>query len=468
MPVFNGARYLHHALQSLLAQDYPNLEILISDNGSTDQTEAICREFVAEAGNVRYLKQVENIGAKKNFELLVAEARGKYFAWCAHDDVRKPRFVSACVEALECCPSAVLCNGIVSFLDEHGKIREDWGDLNFGTLGMEKSERMLRLVDHTDWVDMMGLIRLDALRIALPLDSAWGQDVTLSMKLLGMGDFLKIPEVLFEYRVRSKPRSVEETMKAVTGSAIHPHPYLDMLESLLRVALDAHPSKQEKEKYFKDYLRTVIGTERQGPHPSWLEAIAPECITYGRQELAPFLIARHLLPSLSKDLTIESYLDADVQAILLGCPNETKSLALIPDIANALKQKYPNARLLLLGSGNALAQVLHIGEEKRFRLPSQWKRDAIYRLKQELGREKVDLAIHPGESRNEVALDICLTGSRAFRTIGFRARPPNFLRALVGMALRRYRIGNMNEAFTHILAPCSVGRRVSAIMEALK
>lgn len=467
MPVFNGERYLPHALQSLLAQDYPNLDILISDNGSTDRTEALCREFVAADRRVRYVKQVENIGAKRNFEFLVTEAQGDYFAWCAHDDVRKPRFVRACVEALERCPSAVLCNGEVAFLDEQGVIREDWGDLNFGTLGMKISERMLRLVDHTDWVDMMGLIRLDALRQVLPFESVWGQDVVLSMKLLGIGDFLKIPEVLFEYRVRSKPRSVEETMEAVTGCGMQPHPYLDMLESLLRAALDALPSKHQKETFFRDFLRTVVGTERQGPHPSWLEAIAKECSPNAWPELAPFFIVRRLLPTLSKDLSVESYLNASVQVVLLGCPNELKSLALIPGIADALKEKYPNARFLVLGSRKALAQVPQLVEGMRFQLPSQWEREAIRCLKQELARNKVDLAIHPGETRNEVALDICLTGSGAFRTVGFNASRPNFPRALIGKALKRYRINDMNKAFTHLLPLCSVDGRVGAIIKAL-
>lgn len=467
-PVYNGERYLAHALQSALAQDYPNLEILISDNGSTDRTEAISREFAAADKRIRYMRQEENIGAKKNFELLVAEASGTYFAWCAHDDVRRPRFVSACVEALDRHPSAVLCNGMVKFIDEEGGTREEWIDFNFETLGMTQSKRMLRLIDHTHWVEIYGLIKLDALKQALPLESVWGFDVVFCMRLLAIGDFLKVPEVLFEYRVRSKPQDVEKTMEEVTGNGSKlVHPFFDMLESMLRVALESLTSQHEKETYFRDYLRTLVGTESQGHYPSWLELIATTCTPEIRQELAPFFLVSGLLPLLNSNMSIETFLDGEVRTMILGCPSDSDSLKPIPEIAAALRERYPKARLLLIGSPHALTKVLPLGEAKRFRLASQWTREAIRSLTEELVREGVDLAIHPGVTRKEVALDICLTSSGAFRTIGFKSRFSNFTRAFVGKLLKRYRIKNMNDAFTHLLPPCSAADRGKAVLEAL-
>lgn len=50
-------------------------------------------------------------------------------------------------------------------------------------------------------------------------------------------------------------------------------------------------------------------------------------------------------------------------------------------------------------------------EEKQFHAPNHWRREAIRSLTKELVREKVDPAIHPGENRKEVALDVCFTGS---------------------------------------------------------
>ena len=467
-PVYNGERYLARALQSALAQDYPNLEILISDNGSTDRTEAISREFAAADKRIRYIRQEENIGAKNNFELLVAEASGSYFAWCAHDDVRRPRFVRACVEVLERHPSAVLCNGMVKFLDEEGGAREEWIDFNFQTLAMTQSERMLRLVDHTHWVEIYGLIKIDALRQALPLESVWGFDVVFCMRLLSIGDFLKVPEVLFDYRVRSKPKDVEKTMEEVTGtSTTFAHPFLDMLDSMLRVAFEVMASQHERDSFFRDYLRTLVKTESQGHYPSWLELMASTCTPEIRQELAPLFLATHLLPRLNRNLSIEAFLDGEVRTILLGCPSDSDSLMTVPEMAAALRDRYPTARLLLIGSPHALAKVFPLGETKRFQLASHWSREASHSLIKKLVREEVDLAIHPGVTRKDVSLDICLTHCGAFRTVGFKSRFPNLTRAFVGKLLKRYRLNDMNKAFTHPLDPCSAAGRSKAVLEAL-
>ena len=56
LPVFNGEKSLSQALETLLNQDYRNLEIIISDNGSTDRTPAICEEFLQKDARVKYYR----------------------------------------------------------------------------------------------------------------------------------------------------------------------------------------------------------------------------------------------------------------------------------------------------------------------------------------------------------------------------------------------------------------------------
>src|SRR5688572_12366625 len=67
VPVYNGEQCLSEALESVLAQDYPNLEVIICDNASEDGTEAICRTIASEDGRVRYLRNRTNIGLLANF-----------------------------------------------------------------------------------------------------------------------------------------------------------------------------------------------------------------------------------------------------------------------------------------------------------------------------------------------------------------------------------------------------------------
>ncbi|MCH9054911.1 glycosyltransferase [Synechococcus sp. PCC 6716] len=87
MPVYNGARYIREALDSLLAQTFTEFELIISDNASIDNTEAICREYAAKDHRVRYIRQSQNLGASANFKFVLDKALGEYFMWAAADDI---------------------------------------------------------------------------------------------------------------------------------------------------------------------------------------------------------------------------------------------------------------------------------------------------------------------------------------------------------------------------------------------
>ena len=77
LPVFNGAHHLPQTLEALGKQTLTDYQLLISDNASTDGTEAICRAAAATDPRVSYQRNEENLGAARNFELLVERARGR-------------------------------------------------------------------------------------------------------------------------------------------------------------------------------------------------------------------------------------------------------------------------------------------------------------------------------------------------------------------------------------------------------
>lgn len=106
MPVYNGESFIRDALDSLLNQTYTNFQIVISDNGSTDQTEQICSEYVQRDSRIRYVRQPENKGAYHNFRFLLEDATEEYFMWAAADDRWLPQFLEKCLEALENDPSS--------------------------------------------------------------------------------------------------------------------------------------------------------------------------------------------------------------------------------------------------------------------------------------------------------------------------------------------------------------------------
>jgi hypothetical protein len=106
MPVYNDERNVGHAIDSLLAQSHADLELLISDNASSDATPQLCREYVRRDPRVRYLRHATNRGQVENFAFALAEARGEYFMWASSDDVWHPEFIATLLGALRTNPNS--------------------------------------------------------------------------------------------------------------------------------------------------------------------------------------------------------------------------------------------------------------------------------------------------------------------------------------------------------------------------
>jgi len=99
IPTYNRARgYLREALSSALAQTYERVEVVVADNCSEDDTEAVVREVGGD--RVRYHRHERNVGAQGNFNSLLALAGGDYFLLLHDDDAVDPDMVAACVAAM--------------------------------------------------------------------------------------------------------------------------------------------------------------------------------------------------------------------------------------------------------------------------------------------------------------------------------------------------------------------------------
>lgn len=109
VPTFNRPASLRRVLGELAAQDYDNMEVLVSDNGSDgNETRDVAMEFVERDKRFRYFRQPENRGSTANFQYLVENTSGEFFAWAADDDSREPAFVSALAARLIENPGAVI------------------------------------------------------------------------------------------------------------------------------------------------------------------------------------------------------------------------------------------------------------------------------------------------------------------------------------------------------------------------
>ena len=109
VPTYNrAATFLRETIDSILKQTYKNLEIIISDNASTDDTEKVCREYAARDKRVKYLRQKNNIGPTANSNALHKGVRGDYFLQVCDDDILAPTFVEKCAGRLLTHPEAAV------------------------------------------------------------------------------------------------------------------------------------------------------------------------------------------------------------------------------------------------------------------------------------------------------------------------------------------------------------------------
>jgi glycosyltransferase involved in cell wall biosynthesis len=197
MPVYNGENYITEALDSLLAQTYSNVELIISDNASTDSTETICSKYVAADRRIRYYRNEQNLGAAANYNRVVELAQGKYFKWAAHDDIHGPTLVQRCVEVLEQDESIVLCHTKTTIIDEHGRPYLNYL-VTLDTMSDQPHLRLRELICREHWCyPIFGVFRLNVLKKTALIASYSDSDRVLLAELGIRGRIYEIPEVMF-------------------------------------------------------------------------------------------------------------------------------------------------------------------------------------------------------------------------------------------------------------------------------
>ncbi len=117
MCTYNGERFLREQMDSLVAQDYPNLEILVSDDCSTDTTLAILKEYEQRHENISVTQSEGNLGLVKNFQGIIARCSGDYIALCDQDDIWFPNKISTLVAEIG---AAALIYTPTEMIDENG------------------------------------------------------------------------------------------------------------------------------------------------------------------------------------------------------------------------------------------------------------------------------------------------------------------------------------------------------------
>ena len=100
LPTYNGATFIREQIDSLLAQTYPLKEIIIQDDGSTDDTVSICEDYAQRCPIVRFSVNEHNLGYNQNFKSMAMKATGDFVAFCDQDDVWFPEKIERQVAAI--------------------------------------------------------------------------------------------------------------------------------------------------------------------------------------------------------------------------------------------------------------------------------------------------------------------------------------------------------------------------------
>lgn len=208
MPVYNGERFIKQAIDSLLAQDFQDFELIISDNASKDKTGEICKQYAEKDDRIRYCRNDVNIGMGANFKKVLDIATAPYFMCVAHDDIWEPSYISKLIRIMESDKSIVLAFSDFDNIDENGKQTRTYPKI----LKLSSSEtifkRLLQFIMFEESEGkanlVCGIMRLNTLKEIGSFNKIlgeWAADMLLVFSMLFKGNFYIIDELLFHKRI---------------------------------------------------------------------------------------------------------------------------------------------------------------------------------------------------------------------------------------------------------------------------
>lgn len=188
MPVRNGAAQIERAIASALGQSFRDFELLVSENGSTDDTAAVVERAIAGDPRARLIRQTEPLDVMRNFGAALAEARGNYVVFLAHDDWWEGEFLAPLMALADADPTLELLAPRACRVDPDGRreLRPAF-PRDLGT-GLGRTLKLLRLGE-ADW--FYGIYRRTVLQRTFALiadyDLVWGWDHIVQLPCLLSG-----------------------------------------------------------------------------------------------------------------------------------------------------------------------------------------------------------------------------------------------------------------------------------------
>lgn len=200
MTVFNGQRYLTETIESILAQDMPDFEFVIVDDGSTDASGAILKRFAA--GDRRIVLHTQaNAGLVAALNTGLNLCRGRYVAITDHDDISTPGRLRRQCRHLDDHPHVVCVGGYAAMIDGKGRFLTV---IELPTQDREIQQQNLQ--GHCSIYHSTAMYRREAVVSLGGYDAAYSyaQDLDLWLRLGEVGQLHNLPQRLGSYRLHNQ------------------------------------------------------------------------------------------------------------------------------------------------------------------------------------------------------------------------------------------------------------------------
>jgi glycosyltransferase domain-containing protein len=215
IPTFNRAHYLPKAIEAALAQTHRNLEILISDNASTDKTPEICAHYAQNDPRIRYVRQPSNIGPTENFRFVLENASGEYFIWLGDDDWIDENYIEVCAETLLENPDVSIAVGVPWYYE--GEVFRYTGTI----INLPQASPVDRVKGYFSRVRhnsvLCGVMRTRQLR-GVDMRDEYGGDVLMAAALAFTGKIVVLDTTTLHRRLGGHSSDIERLVKNMSWS----------------------------------------------------------------------------------------------------------------------------------------------------------------------------------------------------------------------------------------------------------
>ena len=198
-PSFNQAPFLETTIQSVLGQDYPNLEYILVDGGSGDGSVEIIKKY---ADRLAWWVSEPDKGQTDAINKGFARARGQVLAWLNSDDTYVPGAVSAAVAFLQTHPDVGLVYGDANFIDEQGRI--------IGRFPAAQTDYRRLRRGYVHIPQQAAFFRADLWREVGPLDPSFyfAMDYDLWVRLAARAEIRYVPHVWANFRLHPHGKTI--------------------------------------------------------------------------------------------------------------------------------------------------------------------------------------------------------------------------------------------------------------------